>query len=152
MRGSGWLLVMVLVWSCSTPPPITALTDSDCPEGAKVMGAAPPTGYLQRCELPGRIRHGRSRAWYKDGRLRYETEWWQGVKHGKFSFWYVNGQKRAEGQDRHGIPDGRWTSWNDDGTVAQEQVFHAPERIIPAETTGIMVSAPTRPRRSSPAR
>jgi hypothetical protein len=146
------LLVAALVWACNASPPITALTDHDCPEGASVVGAAPPAGFLQRCELPGGVRHGKSRAWYDNGRLRYETEWWQGVKHGTFTLWYANGQKRAEGQDRHGAADGKWTSWNEDGTLAQEQVFHAPERVVPAETTGIVVSAPTRPRRSSPAR
>jgi hypothetical protein len=146
------LLVAALVWACNASPPITALTDHDCPEGASVAGAAPPAGFLQRCELLGGVRHGKSRAWYDNGRLRYETEWWQGVKHGTFTFWYASGQKRAEGQDRHGVADGKWTSWNEDGTVAQEQVFHAPEGTIPVETTGIMVSAPTRSRRSAPAR
>jgi len=151
VKRSGWLLAVVLTLAaCNTSPPIVALTDRDCPEGATVVGAAPPAGFLQRCELSGGVRHGKSRAWYDNGRLRYETEWWHGAKHGKFTFWYTNGQKRSEGQDRHGIPDGKWTSWNEDGTVAQERVFHAPERV-PAETTGTMVSAPTRPR-SSPAR
>ena len=125
--------MLALACSCTSSPPITALTDGDCPEGAKVVGAASPAGTLQRCELSGGVRHGPSRAWYDDGRLRYETEWWQGMKHGKFTLWYPNGQKRAEGQDRHGIPDGAWTSWAEDGTLAQAQVFQAPERGIAAD-------------------
>jgi MORN repeat variant len=117
--------VLALACSCTSSPPITPLTNRDCPEGATVAGAAPPAGTLQRCELSGGVRHGPSRAWYDDGRLRYETEWWQGVKHGKFTFWYPNGQKRAEGQDRYGVPAGTWTSWTEDGAVAQAQVFQA---------------------------
>ena len=129
--------MLALACACTSSPPITALTDRDCPEGATVVGAAPPTGRLQRCELSGGLRHGPSRAWYDDGRLRYETEWWQGAKHGKFTFWYPNGQKRAEGQDRYGVPDGTWTSWAEDGSVAQTQVFQAPERSMAAGTPEI---------------
>lgn len=120
------LALLALAGACASPPAVTPLTDRDCPDGARVVGAAPPAGRLQRCELPGGVRHGPSRAWYDDGRLRYETSWWQGVKHGRFTFWYPDGRKRAEGQDRHGVPDGTWTSWAEDGTVAQQQVFPAP--------------------------
>jgi hypothetical protein len=119
---------MALTVACNRSPSITPLTDRDCPDGATVVGAAPPAGNLQRCERGGGVRHGKSRAWYDNGRLRYETEWWQGVKHGKFTLWYANGQKRAEGQDLHGIPDGKWTSWAEDGRVTSQQVFQASER------------------------
>jgi MORN repeat variant len=134
LKTKAWLLAMALTWSCNAVPAIIPLTDRDCPEGAKVVGAAPPAGFLQRCELSGGVRHGKSRAWYDNGHLRYETEWWQGVKHGKFTLWYANGQKRAEGQDQHGIPDGKWTSWAENGTVTQEQVLKAPERAATKAT------------------
>ena len=130
----GWLLAAVLAWACNASPPITALTDRDCPDGARVSGAAPPAGFLQRCELAGGVRHGPSRAWHDNGRLRYETEWRHGMKHGTFTFWYDNGRKRAEGEDQYGIAVGKWTSWAEDGTVAQEQVFRVPSRDVPAET------------------
>ena len=129
----GWLLALALAWACNASPPITALTDRDCPDGARVSGAAPPAGFLQRCELSAGVRHGPSRAWYDNGRPRYETEWRHGVKHGKFTFWYDTGRKRAEGQDQYGIPDRKWTSWAEDGTVAQERVFHAPARDVAAK-------------------
>lgn len=132
-RRSGWSLALALALACNASPPLTALTDRDCPEGARVVGTGPPAGTLQRCELPGGIRHGTSRAWYDNGRLRYETEWWQGVKHGKFTIWYANGQKRAEGQDRHGIPEGRWVSWAEDGTLVQERNFRAVENAGAAD-------------------
>lgn len=90
-----------------------------------MVGAAPPAGSAQRCELAGGVRHGPSRAWYDNGRLRYQTEWRQGVKHGPFTFWYASGGKKAEGHDRAGLPDGTWTSWNEDGSVAQQQTFDA---------------------------
>lgn len=124
-----WLLGIGLAWACNAAPSVVALTDRDCPEGASVVGAAPPTGTLQRCELPGGVRHGRSRAWHENGRLRYETEWWRGVKHGAFTFWYPSGRRRAEGRDRHGVPDGKWTHWNEDGVVAQERVFEPPTAV-----------------------
>ena len=123
-RGVG-LLAIALTIACSSPPPIVPLTDRDCPEGATVAGQAPPAGDQQRCELPGGVRHGRSRAWYDNGRLRYETEWWQGRKHGAFTLWHENGRKRAEGRDRHGVPEGTWTTWAEDGTVVQERAFGA---------------------------
>ncbi len=121
-RGVG-LLAMLLMVACNSAPRIVPLTERDCPEGASLVGSAPPEGDLQRCELPGGVRHGKSRAWFDDGRLRYETEWWQGRKHGKFTLWHANGRKRAEGEDQHGIPIGRWTTWAEDGTVSQERVF-----------------------------
>jgi hypothetical protein len=129
MKQGVGLLAMALALSCSSPPPIVPLTNRDCPEGASVVGAAPPGSDLQRCELPGGVRHGKSRAWFENGRLRYETEWWQGKKHGKFTLWYANGKKRAEGRDRHGIPDGKWITWAEDGTVIQERVFGVPADI-----------------------
>lgn len=121
-RGVG-LLAMALAVACSSPPSIVPLTDRDCPDGASVVGMAPPGGDGQRCELPGGVRHGKSRAWFKNGRLRYETEWWQGKKHGTFTLWYENGGKRADGRDRHGVPEGTWTTWAEDGTVLQVRVF-----------------------------
>jgi hypothetical protein len=144
VKNKAWLLAVALTWACNASPPIVALTDRDCPEGATVVGAAPPAGLLQRCELPGGVRHGKSRAWYDNGRLRYETEWWQGVKHGKFTLWYANGQKRAEGEDRHGVAHGKWTSWAENGAVEQEQVFEAPEPGVAAEKIGAIHRAATR--------
>ena len=123
-RGVGLLAIMLTV-ACNSSPRVVPLTERDCPEGASLIGAAPPSGELQRCELPGGVRHGKSRAWFDNGRLRYETEWWQGKKHGKFTLWYVNGQKRAEGEDRHGVPVGTWLSWAEDGTKTQEREFGA---------------------------
>jgi hypothetical protein len=122
-RGVGLLAIMLLTAACNSSPRIVPLTERDCPEGATLVGAAPPQGDLQRCELPGGVRHGKSRAWFDNGRLRYETEWWKGAKHGKFTLWYPNGRKRAEGEDRHGVPVGSWTTWTDDGRVAQARAF-----------------------------
>jgi MORN repeat variant len=149
MRRSGWLVVIALTSACNSSPPIVALTERDCPDGATVIGTAPPAGFLQRCELPGGIWHGKTRAWYPSGRLRYETEWWQGVKHGKFTLWYPNGQKRAEGEDRYTVAHGKWTSWAEDGTVLDERVFEAPEREI-SDPANITVSSPAVPRHPGP--
>jgi hypothetical protein len=124
IRGVG-LLAMLLMVACNSAPRVVPLTERDCPTGATLIGAAPPYGDLQRCELPGGVRHGKSRAWFDDGRPRYETEWWEGRKHGKFTLWHANGRKRAEGEDHHGVPVGRWITWAEDGTVTQERTFDA---------------------------
>ena len=123
-RGVG-LLVIGLAVSCNSAPGVVPLSQRDCPEGAVLVGSAPPDGDLQRCELPGGVRHGKARAWYESGRPRAETEWWQGRKHGKFTLWYANGQKRAEGEDRNGFPVGKWTTWAEDGRVLEERVVGA---------------------------
>ena len=127
-RDVGLLAIALVVVACSSPSPIVPLTERDCPEGAVVAGNAPPAGDQQRCELPGGIRHGKSRAWYPNGRLRYETEWRQGKRHGDFTFWHENGRKKSEGRDVDGIPEGKWISWAEDGTVLQERVFAAVPR------------------------
>jgi hypothetical protein len=103
-------------------PAVEPLTEDDCPSGARIVGAAPPEGHLQRC-MRGGVRHGPSRGWYEGGRVRFETQWWDGKKHGRFSLWYENGRKRAEGQDRHGVPAGTWTSWDEEGRVVQQRTF-----------------------------
>ena len=121
-RGVGVLAIMLTV-ACNSSPRVVPLTERDCPEGAVLAGAAPPRGELQRCELPGGVRHGKSRAWYADGRPRYETEWWYGIKHGTFTLWYPNGQKRAEGEDRYGLPAGQWMTWAENGAVTQQRAF-----------------------------
>ena len=99
---------------------ITLLT---CPEGARVVGAAPPEGYVQRCERPGGVRHGLSRFWHDNGQLSAQTEWSNGRKQGKFVLWYSNGQKRAEGAHRDMQPVGSWRFWDNRGNLIQEREF-----------------------------
>lgn len=125
-----WILSLIALLACDHFTRIVPLTDADCPEGARVVGAAPPEGFQQRCERPGSIRHGKSRAWYHNGRLRAETEWWEGKRHATFTLWYENGQKRATGQDRRGIPSGKWTYWDENGNVLQERVFGGTEAPV----------------------
>jgi hypothetical protein len=144
-RGVG-LLAMVLTVSCNSAPRIVPLTARDCPEGASVAGAAPPGGDLQRCELPGGVRHGKSRAWFDNGRPRYETEWSQGKKHGKFTLWHPNGHKRAEGEDRHGVPVGTWTTWAENGIKTEERVFTAAGAAPATPPTAPPATGPARSR------
>lgn len=94
-----------------------------CPDGARIVGAAPPQGYNQRCERPGGIRHGLSRFWHANGQLSAETEWSNGRKHGTFRLWYPNGRKRAEGAHYDMQPVGSWSFWDGQGNLFQKEEF-----------------------------
>jgi hypothetical protein len=109
--------------SRDTPPPIVAITA--CPEGAQLVGLAPPKELRQRCQRTETERHGASREWYDSGRERSYSEWWAGKKHGRFTLWYKSGRVRSEGAHRHGVPAGSWTYYREDGTVQQQQTFPA---------------------------
>jgi hypothetical protein len=102
-------------------PPTVAITA--CPEGAALVGLAPPQGLRQRCQRSETERHGASREWYENGRERTYSEWWAGAKHGRFTLWYKTGRVRSEGAHRHGAPAGSWTYYREDGTVQQQQTF-----------------------------
>jgi hypothetical protein len=107
----------------SDTPPIVAITA--CPDGAALVGLAPPNGLRQRCQRSETERHGASRAWYDSGRERSYSEWWAGAKHGRFTLWYKSGRVRSEGAHFHGTPAGLWTYYREDGTVQQQQTFPA---------------------------
>jgi hypothetical protein len=118
------LVLALAATSCeksSANPPVTPITA--CPEGAILEGAAPPSGLRQRCQKTETERHGASREWYKGGRERTYSEWWQGRKHGRFTLWYENGRLRSEGAHRHGVPAGLWKYYREDGTVTDEKKF-----------------------------
>ena len=102
-------------------PAIVAITA--CPEGAQLVGLAPPKELRQRCQRTETERHGASREWYDTGLERSYSEWWAGKKHGRFTLWYKSGRVRSEGAHRHGVPAGRWTYYREDGTVQQQQTF-----------------------------
>lgn len=102
-------------------PPITPI--AACPEGATLVGDAPPKGLRQRCQKSDSERHGATRAWYDNGRERTYSEWWNGNKHGRFTLWFKDGRVRSEGAHRHGAAAGRWKYYREDGTLQQEQTF-----------------------------
>jgi hypothetical protein len=101
--------------------PITAVTA--CPKGAMLEGEAPPKGLRQRCQKDETTRHGISRDWWKSGRERTYSEWWEGERHGRFLLWYESGKLKSESMHRFGVPAGRWRYLAEDGTVQQEQTF-----------------------------
>jgi hypothetical protein len=105
----------------SDAPPIEPI--AGCPDGASLIGDAPPKGLRQRCQRSETERHGASREWYESGRERNYSEWWAGKKHGRFTLWYKSGRVRSEGAHRHGLPAGSWTYYREDGTVQQQQTF-----------------------------
>jgi hypothetical protein len=118
------VLVLAATTSCgksSANPPVTSITA--CPEGASLVGAAPPEGRRQRCQRSDTERHGATREWYDGGRERSYSEWWEGAKHGRFKLWYSSGRVRSEGAHRHGVPAGHWTYYREDGSVEQDHTF-----------------------------
>jgi hypothetical protein len=123
-RTLAWILGLAATTACggsSDSPVIAPITA--CPDGAALVGAAPPGGVRQRCQRSDSERHGASREWYDTGRERSYSEWWAGLKHGRFALWYKNGRVRSEGAHRHGVPAGAWTYYREDGTVQQQQTF-----------------------------
>lgn len=107
--------------SSTALPPVTPITA--CPDGAVLVGAAPPAGLRQRCQKSESERHGASREWYPDHRERTYSEWWQGAKHGRFTLWFASGRVRSEGAHRHGVPAGDWRYFFEDGRLRQQQHF-----------------------------
>jgi hypothetical protein len=124
------LAAIAAAWSCDAPEekapvpeplPVTRITA--CPEGAQLIGDAPPRGLRQRCQIDDSARHGASREWYENRRERTYTEWWEGQKHGQFRLWYENGQLRGQGHHRHGEPAGEWVYYGEDGRELQRRTF-----------------------------
>lgn len=120
-------LFVWVVAACSTSPAqepapsIVAITA--CPDGAVLVGDAPPRGLRQRCQKSDAERHGASREWYEDRRERNYSEWWDGEKHGRFAMRFKNGKLRSEGAHRFGAPAGEWKYYNEDGSLRQQEKF-----------------------------
>jgi len=103
-----------------------------CPPGAAVQrvgfSEARGAGYAQRCVLSGgEIRHGPSREFDAEGRLRGVTHWWQGLLHGETIFWHANGQPANRAAHYRRQPVGVWTGWDARGEVTDQRDFGAPD-------------------------
>jgi eukaryotic-like serine/threonine-protein kinase len=81
----------------------SSVPELGCPEGAKVLGAAPPRGTLAWCELPSGIKHGRILRWHANGKKAEEGEYRQGKKHGRWIEYYENGGERDRTEWRKGV-------------------------------------------------
>jgi hypothetical protein len=120
------VLMIAATASCGDAPATPLVTPiTACPEGAVVVGTAPPQGLRQRCQKSETERHGASREWYENRDERSYSEWWEGTKHGRFTLWFKNGRVRSEGAHRHGVPAGKWRYFREDGSLRQQQIFPA---------------------------
>ncbi|MGQ0504495.1 MAG: protein kinase domain-containing protein [Myxococcaceae bacterium] len=89
-------------------PPSSAAADGDspiesCPEGAKLMGAAPPRGTELFCSLSGNQRHGKYMRWYANGQKAEVGEYRQGRKNGRWIEYYEGGGERDRSEWRRGV-------------------------------------------------
>lgn len=126
-----------------------------CPPGAVLVGAAPPRGLEQWCEVRNEkgeaIKHGLWTIWYAEGKKKSESlmnkgaagrqeRWFENGQmsdrleirgEGKTSFktWYENGQPKTEGAWEGKQADGRWTHWFEDGKIESEGEYYRGMKI-----------------------
>ena len=122
------------------------LKEQPCPDGASLMGAAPPKGIQVWCALVDGSRHGRSWWWYDTGEKRYAGQFVQGKAHGWWNRWtregaldaarvfrrgtlirkigwHPNGRKRYEGNAQDGMDGVPWTEWYPNGKKKLEAFY-----------------------------
>ena len=91
----------------------------NCPEGARLQGAPPPSGTSQWCSLPSKdgkgVHHGEFIKWYDDGKTRTISFFEHGKAHGKYLEWHPNGQKKIQGAYIDNEKDGSWIEWDNQG-------------------------------------
>ncbi len=128
-----------------------------CPDGARLMGAAPPEGQEVWCEKPGPRGHPVKdgpfllywpngtmmlQGYYRDGKqdgvwLRFYAngqraaldEYHDGVQQGRHLGWYPNGQQSEQGQYSGGMKEGRWRKWDLSGLKNWDEQYHADKRV-----------------------
>ena len=143
------ILTAVLAAACKSVSP--------CPDGAKLMGAAPPKGQETWCEkldpsgrlvkdgaftlywpggnkmLEGTYRDGKQDGiwirFYASGQRATLDEYRNGVLDGRHVGWYPNGHESEEGQYRDGKKEGRWHKWDQAGLKNWDEEFRADKRV-----------------------
>jgi antitoxin component YwqK of YwqJK toxin-antitoxin module len=58
---------------------------------------------------------GKSRKWYKNGKLMEEKNYKNGKLEGKYQEFFVNGQQRSSGKMNNDLMQGKWTYWYHNG-------------------------------------
>lgn len=125
-----------------------AITAISCPPGTTVAGAAPPRDFQLYCQSQdssgNSVRSGPYLVWHKNGRLRQEGQFRDGLPDGMFVnryeneqresklqyrdgkleghaiYWHANGRKAAEGDYRYGLQQDVWLFWNEDGQQTRQ--------------------------------
>lgn len=75
------------------------------------------------CSLPGRISHGPSASWYRDGTVRGTANYFDGRWHGQSVYYHKNGHKAQEGRFWEGHHVGVWRYWNEQGELRSVDVY-----------------------------
>nr|WP_246357343.1 toxin-antitoxin system YwqK family antitoxin [Pyxidicoccus fallax] len=101
-------------------------SSSPCPDGARLLGRAPPEGTLQWCAKPDGGKHGRWAEWHPNGKLKTEGQYVDGKMEGRWVSYFEDGVKQLEGEYRGGLKTGLWTLYYEEGPKNREEV-HTPE-------------------------
>jgi antitoxin component YwqK of YwqJK toxin-antitoxin module len=72
---------------------------------------------------PFDCRRGIQREWYKNGQLRREEPYKDGLKHGTFKEWYDNGQLASERPYKEDLLHGTVKQWDEKGILLGSFVF-----------------------------
>ncbi len=83
----------------------------------------------------GKRADGVSKGWYKNGKMKHEQYYQNGMQHGKDIWYYQNGQKIEEGIYLNNFHHGKCTYWNEDGEKKLEIIFRR-GKIVKEEWMG----------------
>jgi len=130
---------------------------SPCPNGAKLMGAAPPQGQETWCEkldpsghavkdgpftlywpngtkmLEGYYRDGKQDGlwtrFYPGGQRLAVDTYRNGVQEGQHVGWYADGRESDEGRYRDGKREGHWHRWDKSGLQNWDEEYRDDKRV-----------------------
>jgi hypothetical protein len=93
-----------------------------CPDGARLLGAAPPEGSRIWCETSEGVSDGPLTVWYPSGTKKADGRWRADEQDGPWTTWYPDGTRKTQGTYDAGAMVGVWTSWGPDGNRTTEVV------------------------------
>ncbi len=64
--------------------------------------------------------HGPFMAYYENGQLEMEGQFFDDLREGQFTWWHANGQKSVVGHYKKGLQDGLWIWWHASGMKMAE--------------------------------
>jgi antitoxin component YwqK of YwqJK toxin-antitoxin module len=106
-----------------------------CPPQAEHLGASPPDGYEEWCEVKDPAGHprreGPARTYYDNGGIWVESCYREGRLQGPFLERYRDGVSAREGAYAKGEKEGIWRAWYQDGTLEEESNWLSGQRDGP---------------------
>jgi len=76
------------------------------------------------CSYKTNIKEGAFKVRYRNGQIKSETNFTNGLRNGRFEYWYSNGQRESIQNYSNGQKNGKCTWWNKDGTVQLNITFN----------------------------